>query len=188
VNLSHRRLCSSPEWARIVEEKMLPRVLVGVELGDDVLELGPGYGATTKVLAASVPRLTALEIDPHLAAGLREQLGGRIEVVEGDATRMPFDTDRFSAVLAFTMLHHVPSASLQDAVFRETCRVLRPGGVFVGRDSRPGWRLRLLHVFDTLVLLDPDELPGRLREAGFDPVEVIADDLDLRFVGRAPAA
>lgn len=186
MNILHRRLCSSPEWARIVEDKMLPRILAGLELGDDVLELGPGYGATTRVLAGLAPRLTALEIEPRLAAGLREELGNRVDVVEGDATRTPFAAGRFSAVLAFTMLHHVPSAELQDAVFREACRVLRPGGVFVGRDSRPGWKLRLLHVFDTMVLLDPDELPGRLSRTGFDRVEVTADELDLRFVAFAP--
>jgi SAM-dependent methyltransferase len=187
VNILHRRLCSSEDWARAVDESMLPRVLDGVELGDDVLELGPGYGATTKVLAARVRRLTALEVDPRLAAGLRANLDGNIDVVDGDATRMPFPDGRFSSVLALTMLHHVPTAELQDAVFRDACRVLEPGGVFVCRDIRPHWRLRLLHVFDTMLVLDPETLPGRLQRAGFAGLDLEVENHELRFVARAPA-
>jgi hypothetical protein len=38
VNEEHLRLCSSPEWARLVEDELLPWVLAGHELGDDLLE------------------------------------------------------------------------------------------------------------------------------------------------------
>ncbi|MFZ0041798.1 MAG: class I SAM-dependent methyltransferase, partial [Solirubrobacteraceae bacterium] len=33
---------------------------------------------------------------------------------QGDATRMPFEDQRFSAVVCFTMLHHIPSRNLVD--------------------------------------------------------------------------
>ena len=41
-----------------------------------------------------------------------------------------------------TMLHHVPTVAAQDALLAEACRVLRPGGWFVGVDSLddPGFR------------------------------------------------
>jgi 16S rRNA A1518/A1519 N6-dimethyltransferase RsmA/KsgA/DIM1 with predicted DNA glycosylase/AP lyase activity len=44
-----------------------------MSLGDEVLEVGPGYAATTDVLSESVPNLTAVEIDQDLAAMLREE-------------------------------------------------------------------------------------------------------------------
>ena len=39
-------------------------VLEGAELGPRVLELGPGPGLTTEVLAGVAPELTAIELDP----------------------------------------------------------------------------------------------------------------------------
>jgi hypothetical protein len=50
VNEEHLRLCSSPEWARLVEDEILPWVTEGYELGDDLLEVGPGPGLTTDIL------------------------------------------------------------------------------------------------------------------------------------------
>ena len=42
MNAFHRRRCASPEWARHVEDNLLPWALDGVELGDNPLEIGPG--------------------------------------------------------------------------------------------------------------------------------------------------
>ena len=113
MNLVHRKLCASAWWARQVGET-LPGWLEGLKLGDDVLEIGPGFGATTRVLVDRVPTLTSLEIDESSVQGLRAQFGERVEIVHGDGTAMPFPDGRFSAVVCFTMLHHVPSAQLQD--------------------------------------------------------------------------
>lgn len=94
---------------------------------------------------------------------------------------MPFPDGRFSAVVCFTMLHHVPTPDLQNRIFAEARRVLRPGGVFLGSDSRgQGLRFRLLHIRDTKLLVDPATLPGRLSDAGFDKVDVDAGP-PLRF-------
>src|SRR5437867_3571892 len=113
----HRRLCASDRWAGLVR-LALPRTLEGIDLGDDVLEIGPGPGVTTDILRARVPRLTTIEIDDALAKALETRIADEhVEVVHGDATAMPFDDGRFSAVVCFTMLHHVPTAELQDRVF-----------------------------------------------------------------------
>jgi hypothetical protein len=45
-----------------------------------------------------------------------------VEVAEADATAMPFPDGSFSAVLSFTMLHHVPSVTLQDQLLAEAWR------------------------------------------------------------------
>ena len=42
MNRAHLKFCSSPEWARLVEDELLPWVLDGRELGDDLLEVDPG--------------------------------------------------------------------------------------------------------------------------------------------------
>jgi ubiquinone/menaquinone biosynthesis C-methylase UbiE len=107
-------------------------------------------------------------------------------VVHGDGAAMPFDDGRFSAVVCFTVLHHVPSPALQDRLFAEAFRVLRPGGVFAGTDSLPNLRFRLLHLFDTMVTVDPATLPARLAAAGFTGVEVAATTRRVRFRARKP--
>lgn len=183
MNLLHRKLCASRRWARMVAEH-LPPSLDGIDLGDDVLEIGPGFGATTRVLVDLVPRLTALEIDADSVRGLRGEFGDRVEIVHGDGAGMPFPDGRFSAVVCFTMLHHVPSPDLQDKLFAEARRVLRPGGVFRGVDSQPSLMFRLLHIGDTMVVLDPATLAGRLERAGFAEAKVHPADGILAFTAR----
>lgn len=91
---------------------------------------------TTDLLRERLVKLTAVEIDEELAARLASRLAGtNVEVVHADATAMPFDDGRFSAAVSFTMLHHVPSTELQDRLFAEVARVVRPGGAFVASDS-----------------------------------------------------
>jgi SAM-dependent methyltransferase len=185
VNTIHNRLCRSAWWARTVERRLLPWALRGVDLGPEVLEIGPGFGVTTRLLARRVPALTAVEIDPRLAARLRGELGSAVRVVEGDGAELPFPDGAFTGVACFTMLHHVPSPARQDALFAEARRVLAPGGVFAGSDSTVTTRFRLLHIGDTMVPLDPRTLPARLAAAGFAEVEVSAAGRSLRFRARA---
>lgn len=102
---------------------------------------------------------------------------------------MPFGDDRFSAVVCFTMLHHVPSRELQDRLLGEVSRVLRPGGVFAGTDSLgTGRAFKLLHIHDTLVPVSPNELPARLERAGLVEPSVEAGGRSFRFQARKPLA
>jgi ubiquinone/menaquinone biosynthesis C-methylase UbiE len=158
-----------------------------VELGDDVLEIGPGFGATTKVLARRPGRLRVLELDPGYCEHLRSELGDAAEIIHGDATAMPFDDNSFSGAVCFTMLHHIPEAGLQDRAFAEVARVLRPGGVFAGTDSvGTGLVFRAIHVGDTLMPIDPDGLPARLQAAGLAEVDVGRSDGTFRFRATKP--
>ncbi len=173
MNENHRQ-CGSDEWRAVVRESILPWALGDVELGDDVLEVGPGYGATTDVLAVSVPKLTAVEIDHELAAMLMDRFAGNREVVivRGDATALDFPDARFTGATSFTMLHHVPTAALQDRLFAEVARVLRPGGAFVAGDSLASDELKAHHEGDTYNPIEPESLAARLEAAGFAEVDV----------------
>ncbi len=175
MNRLHYWYCSRDAWKRHVREDLVPRALDGLELGSDVLEVGPGFGPATEVLAQRTPRLTALEIDPVLAGSLHDRLGGRVNVVEGDGTAMPFDDASFSSAFCFTMLHHVPSPEAQDRLFAEVQRVLRPGAPFSGTDSTGrGLGFALLHIGDTRVVINPEGFGERLIAAGFVSAEISA--------------
>jgi ubiquinone/menaquinone biosynthesis C-methylase UbiE len=187
VNTVHNLVCSSRWWGRTVERELLPWGLRGVELGDDVLEFGPGFGATTRILARQAAKLSVLELEPRYCERLRRMLGEQVEVTCGDATAMPFADGRFSGVTCFTMLHHIPSRDQQDRVLGEALRVLRPGGVFAGTDSLgTGSLFRLIHVGDTLMPVDPATLPARLSACGFEDVAVETGGRSLRFRARRP--
>src|SRR5579863_3874773 len=163
VNKSHE-MCGSDEWRAVVRDEMLPWAIGEIDLGDDVLEVGPGYGATTDVLAETVGMLTAVEIDPELVALLTERFAGNqaVTIALGDATALDFPDGRFSGAVSFTMLHHVATTDLQDRLFAEVRRVLRSGAAFVAGDSLANPELEALHVGDVYNPMNPDELPDHL--------------------------
>jgi SAM-dependent methyltransferase len=168
MNENHK-LCGSDEWRAVIRDTILPWALGDTDLGDDVLEVGPGYGATTDVLSERPGRLTAVEIDEELATALADRFAASdtVTIVHGDATDLGFPDRRFSGAASFTMLHHVPSAALQDRLFAEVARVLRPRGVFVASDSLRSDMHEAGHVGDTYNPVDPATLEARLLAAGF---------------------
>jgi ubiquinone/menaquinone biosynthesis C-methylase UbiE len=186
MNLIHHWLCQSTGWKNVVA-KRLPWALQDLDLGSEVLEIGPGFGVTTNLIHSSVLRLTCVEIDRNLARALGRRMSGRnVTVVCEDATSLSMKDASFDAVVCFTMLHHVPSARLQDRLLAEAARVLRPGGVFVGADSLYSWRFGLLHLFDTMVVVSPETFPERLRAAGLVDPQVEVNEQAFRFRAHKP--
>ena len=187
MNQVHRWLCRSARWRKMLEETILPSVVKDLNLGGDLLEIGPGPGLTTDWLRRRLYQVTAVEIDRHLAHSLADRMRGtNVRVVRGDGAALPFKDNSFSGAVAFTMFHHVPSVELQNRLFEEICRVIRPGGVFAGVDSVDSWMMRLLHICDTLVPIDPGMLPARLQSAGFTGISLKADARGFRFSAICP--
>ncbi len=185
MNKAHE-MCGSDEWRQAIREVILPWALKDTDLGDDVLEVGPGYGATTDVLSRAVPRLTSVEIDDELAAMLTDRFAEfpSVEIVNGDATFLSYPDNRFSAAACFTMLHHVPTVELQDRLFAEVARVLRPGAPLVASDSLGSEELKAHHEDDTYNPVDPDTLPDRLAAAGFVDVNVRVNEFGWGVIAR----
>jgi SAM-dependent methyltransferase len=185
VNEAHE-FCGSDEWRQMIREVILPWALGETDLGDDVLEVGPGYGATTDVLGTASARLTAVEIDDKLAAMLRERFAQMpsVKIVNGDATRLDYPDGQFSGAACFNMLHHVPTVELQDRLFAEVARVLRTGAALVASDSLGSDVLAAAHENDTYNPVDPATLPARLSAAGFDAVEVKTNEYGWAAIAR----
>jgi SAM-dependent methyltransferase len=107
--------------------------LLGLSQGERVLDVGCGSGVVTRAIAQRVgPGGTVVGIDssPALVALAREyadaaQRGTRIEWRVGDCRALPFADASFDAVIAATVLAHVPGA---EAAVAEMVRVTRPGG------------------------------------------------------------
>lgn len=177
MNDDHLNVCASAEWGAFLAETIFPAVLDGVELGDDLLEIGAGPGLTTDLLKTRVAQLTAVELDPGLAASLATRLAGaNVEVLNADATDLPLPDDRFSGAVSFTMLHHVPTVDLQDRIFGELARVVAPGGTVVLNDSLGSDALRDFHHDDVYNPIDPSTLEARLALAGFADADITVNE------------
>ena len=168
-----------------METQIIPWALEGLELGSNVLEVGLGYGMTTDVLHDRVEHLTSVEIDNTLAQRLRRRNEGRdVTVLCESATAMSLPDAAFDGAVSFTRLHHVPSLALQDQLLAEVARILRPGAIFAGTDSCYSRVFSLLHLFDTMVVVEPSTFPDRLRAAGSECIRVDVQPGRFRFRAR----
>jgi ubiquinone/menaquinone biosynthesis C-methylase UbiE len=181
MNENHARVCTSPEWAQHIQTDVLPALTRDADLGEEMLEIGPGPGAATEWLRHKVKRLTAVEVSEEAAALLAERYAGtNVEIVVGTATDLGYPDDSFDSVGAFTMLHHVPTLAQQNKILSEALRVLRPGGVLICSDSLGSDGLHHFHADDTYNPVDPASVLGRLQTIGFGKITVTVD-YGLRF-------
>jgi 2-polyprenyl-3-methyl-5-hydroxy-6-metoxy-1,4-benzoquinol methylase len=186
MNQAHLDYLASDAWADALRRDLVPWMDRVADLGDDVLEVGPGPGLTTDLLRTRAARVTAVELDDDLAAALHGRLAGtNVEVLHRDAAATGLASDRFSAATCFSMLHHVPTPEAQDAVLAELARVLRPGAPLLVVDPRDTELLAAFHEDDTFVPLPEDGLVERLLRLGFTDVELQLEEYELRLVARA---
>jgi SAM-dependent methyltransferase len=82
------------------------------------------------------------------------------------------------------MLHHVPSTGLQDRLFAEAARVLRPGAPFVAVDGLESDDIREFHDGDTYQPIDPSTLEARLTAAGLRQIQVRVGDYGWAALAR----
>jgi SAM-dependent methyltransferase len=187
MNEGHLTYLASPEWATSLRTELLPWIQETADLGDHVLEIGPGPGLTTDLLLELGPGVTAVEIDTDLAAKLRDRLPS-VQVVQGDAITADLPGGRYSAVTCFSMLHHMESPDDQDRLFARLYKLLRPGAALLGTDPLDTEFIREAHIDDTCVLVDPDTLTDRLHAAGFIGARVVqAGEHQFRFTATRPA-
>src|SRR5580700_11825762 len=188
MNENHARVCTSPEWAAHIQTDILPAVTRDVELGKELLEIGPGPGAATEWLRHKVTRLTAVEIDEQAAALLASRYAEtNVEIVFGSAAELGYPDDTFDSAGCFTMLHHVPTVALQNKILAEAFRVLRPGGVLIGSDSLASTGLHEFHEGDTYNPVEPSSLLPRLQTLGFGKI-TISVDYSVTFIAHKPSA
>jgi len=74
---------------------ILNRMMEAAELQpeDLVVEIGPGPGKLTRILAETVRQVIAIELDENLHRSLREEMNlcENVEVVQGDALEYPYE-------------------------------------------------------------------------------------------------
>ncbi len=162
---------------------------MGIRQGQ-ALDIGCGPGHVAVDLARRCPNMTvyALDLSETMLNLVRRNaekagVGHRVVPILGDATRLPFQDQRFQLVVSLHTLHHVPNPEL---ALREIRRVLAPDGAFLVRDLRrprsPLVTKTLVNGFGALLrygseekrqywnslraALTPEEMAGHVRQAG----------------------
>ena len=102
---------------------------IGVESGQDLLDVGTGTGGNVAIPAAlRGARVVGLDITPELLEHARRRAadaGVEVEWVEGDAQDLPFDDASFDRVVSTFGAMFAPDHGRAAA---ELVRVCRPGG------------------------------------------------------------
>ena len=159
------QLVAEQQDRRAAETRERLRRLLTLTGEERALDVGTGAGALAIALAPLVREVVGVDIVPELLAEGRKRAPANVELVEADATALPFERGSFDLVCTARTLHHVPRPEL---VLAEMNRVLRPGGTML--------------VVDQLAPVDPlaaIEL-NRFERARDPSTTRILADVDLR--------
>ena len=93
--------------------------------GSSILDLGSASGGNTKFLTGLGFLVTSLEYS-DVGVALQKEKG--IDVVQGDARKLPFPNDEFDSLICLDVLEHILE---DDQVAQEIRRVLKRSGSFL---------------------------------------------------------
>lgn len=152
--------------------------------GQAILDLGCGGGHLVRDVALAVGddgRAVGLDASKDQISAARSLCADltSAELIDGDATDLPFEDASFDALASIQMLEYVPDA---DAALSEARRILKPGGKaalvsvlwdhwrFHGAEPELNDKMHDIwreHCFHQML---PFELPAKLNAAGFDGI------------------
>lgn len=176
--------------------RALTRHAVAARPGERILDVAAGTGTMSAKYAADGAHVTALDFSQGMLNEARRRHGDdpRIEFVQGDATKLPFDDATFEAT---TVSFGIRNVNDPQSALREMRRVTKPGGrIVVCEFSRPvnaaasafydTWNTYVIPVLAKVASTDPEAyeyldqsidawadqrtFAGWLREAGFQDV------------------
>ncbi|MYL96248.1 metalloregulator ArsR/SmtB family transcription factor [Novosphingobium sp. FGD1] len=136
-----------------------------------LLDVGTGTGRMAELLSPGAGQVTALDKSPEMLRIARARLqtlpAGKIDLVQGDFTALPFAPAAFDTVLFHQVLHYAQDPG---AVLAEAARVLRPGGriAVVDLAAHDREELRERHAHARLGFSD-EQMLALLASAGLVP-------------------
>lgn len=101
----------------LVDDNIARNIVAAAELEaqDNVLEIGPGFGALTKEIAKYVPAFAAIELDKTLAAFIRAEFP-QATLIEQDVLQVPFA--QFAREKKLKVLGNIPYAITTPILFK----------------------------------------------------------------------
>ena len=136
--------------------RYLEKALSGIpeDFSGKLLEVPVGTGVLTMPVYREQPdaNIACLDYSENMMASAREKAGAigikNITFLQGDVGALPFEDESFDIVLSLNGFHAFPD---KEAAYRETYRVLKPGGTFCGcfyvqgGHKRTDWFIRHLY-------------------------------------------
>ena len=171
-----------------------PVRLAELREGETVVDLGSGGGIDVFLAARQVGpsgRVIGVDMTPEMLARARknaERLGlTNVGFRQGLIEALPVEDSSVDVILSNCVINLAPD---KEAVFREACRVLRPGGRVVVSDmvakgEFPDGIRENPELWASCIggALPEETYLGIIRQAGFSTVEVLArEGLDLGHV------
>ena len=142
----------------------LNKAFTGVpeDFAGKLLEVPVGTGILTMPLYQTLPRadITCLDYSPDMMGQAREKAERmalqNVQFRQGDVGALPYEDSSFDIVLSLNGFHTFPD---KEAAYRETFRVLKPGGTFCGcfyvkgEHRRTDWFVR--HIYEKAGFFTP---------------------------------
>jgi len=131
-------------WSsKLGKTREMTKLINSIPWGGDevVLDLGCGRGLATVMTAKKLEKGYAVGDDTWskarvsgndplsvLANATRENVGGRVFAVKGQATQLPFADKSFDVIVSGVAIHHLVPRKQREGLFAEMARVLKDGG------------------------------------------------------------
>jgi ubiquinone/menaquinone biosynthesis C-methylase UbiE len=148
-----------------------------------LLDVGSGIGGPARYFASVFGcHVTGVDLTPQFVAAAtdltrRTGLADKVDFIEGDAAKMPFEPDTFDHVYCFYVGMNLPD---KPAVLRECFRVMRPGGSLLWTEvtsnaGDPHYPLPWSRNPADSHVGNSETLVNHIRAAGFD-IQSIVDE------------
>ena len=111
----------------------------GAKKGDNILEVGPGFGALTEKLLATNANVTAIEFDHRLAEYLRGKFP-QLRIIEKDACKVDYDA-LFPVGTPFSSVANLPYAVSSVFIAKLLAQANLPESMFFMLQKEMGERL-----------------------------------------------
>jgi len=130
-NMENTSFWKANDWNCLKE--WLPKL----EKSDLLLDVGCGSGRASLPFARNGVKVIGLDISEQMVLRAKrksEKLGikNHVDYVVGDSENLPFRQNSFDAVLAFGVLHHVPTPQ---KMLQQMSKVLKNDGLYFGHEN-----------------------------------------------------
>jgi arsenite methyltransferase len=200
VGYSEEDLKSAPEGANLGLGCGNPVALASLKEGEIVLDLGSGAGFDCFLAAGQVGqagKVIGVDMTPDMLSNARDNAakGGfdNVEFRLGEIEHLPVSDNHVDAIISNCVINLSPE---KDQVFREAFRVLKSGGRIMVSDivllrELPGAIKESIAAYVGCVAgaVLKDQYLEAIRSAGFENVQVIAEDVfPVDLVAHDPTA